>query len=92
METPNNYFDAWMKSQQQAFATLREQATQMQSFYQNSATSSDNHFAAWSKAAFNAFAANSDADLAKNTLYKSWSSCGKLNCFRVKLVIISNAF
>lgn len=71
METPNNYFDAWMKSQHQAFATLREQATQMQSFYQNSATSSDNPFAAWSKAAFDAFAANSDADLAKNTLYKS---------------------
>lgn len=71
MENPNSYFDAWMKSQQQAFATLREQATQIQSIYQNSAASSDNPFAAWSKAAFDAFDASNDADLAKSTLSKS---------------------
>lgn len=71
METSNNYFDAWMKAQQQAFATLREQATQMQSFYQNSSAGSDNPFAGWAKAAFDAFAANSDASLAKDTFYKS---------------------
>lgn len=75
MENPNTYFDAWMKSQQQVFATLREQATQMQSLYlntaQNAAGNGNNPFDAWSKAAFAAFNSGSDADLAKDILSKS---------------------
>lgn len=78
MENPNTYFDAWMKSQQQVFATLREQATQMQSFYlntaQNAAQNASNPFDAWSKAAFAAFNSGSDADLTKDILSKSMDS------------------
>lgn len=75
MDNPNTYFDAWLKSQQQAFAILREQAAQVQSLFQNTAQNTagnaSNPFDAWSKAAFAAFNTGSDADLAKDFLAKS---------------------
>lgn len=71
MENPSEYFDSWMKSQQQAFAVLREQSQQMLSYYQNAVASGDNPFANWSKAAFQAFPAGADVNLTKDTFSKT---------------------
>jgi BMFP domain-containing protein YqiC len=71
VENPSDYFDSWMKSQQQAFAVLCEQAQQMQSYYQNAVTASDNPFANWSKVAFQAFPIGADANLTKDTFSKT---------------------
>ena len=71
MENPSDYFDSWMKMQQQSFNMLREQAKQIQSLYQNASASSDNPFTNWSKAAFQAFPAGADASLAKDTFGKT---------------------
>jgi polyhydroxyalkanoate synthase subunit PhaE len=71
VENPSNYFDGWMKAQQQTFTALRDQASQMQSLFQNANPASDNPFAAWTKAAFQAFPIGADANLAKDTFSKS---------------------
>lgn len=71
METPNDYFDNWVKMQQQAFSVMRDQASQMQSLFQSSTAASDNPFTSWSKAAFQAFPMGADADLAKDTFSKT---------------------
>ncbi len=71
MENPSDYFDGWMKMQQQAFNVLREQALQMQSFYQNASADRDNPFNNWSKAVFQAFPVGADANLAKDTFSKT---------------------
>jgi class III poly(R)-hydroxyalkanoic acid synthase PhaE subunit len=71
VENPSDYFDGWMKMQQQAFNVLREQALQMQSFYQNASADSDNPFNNWSKAVFQAFPVGADANLAKDTFSKT---------------------
>ena len=71
MENPSDYFEAWMKTQQQAFSALRDQTLQMQSLYQNASAASDNPFATWSKAALQAFPMGADANLAKDTFSKT---------------------
>lgn len=71
MENASTYFDAWMKSQQQAFAVLREQALQMQNLMQSTVTDNNNPFTAWSKAAFEAFNTGASGDLAKDMLARS---------------------
>ncbi|MEQ1599252.1 MAG: poly(R)-hydroxyalkanoic acid synthase subunit PhaE [Methylotenera sp.] len=71
MENPSDYFDSWMKTQQQAFTALRDQAVQMQSYFQNTSTATDNPFTNWTKTAFQAFPMGADADLAKDTFSKT---------------------
>jgi polyhydroxyalkanoate synthase subunit PhaE len=71
VENPSEYFDGWMKMQQQSFNMLREQVQQIQFLYQNASASSDNPFTIWSKAAFQAFPAGVDASLAKDTFGKT---------------------
>lgn len=71
MENPSNYFDSWIKAQQQAFTVFREQASQMQSLYQHQPEASDNPFTSWSKAVFQAFPIGADANLAKDTFSKT---------------------
>ncbi len=71
MENPSEYFDSWVKTQQQAFTMLRDQALQMQSLYQNTNAASENPFTNWSKAVFQAFPMHADADLAKDTFSKT---------------------
>lgn len=71
MENPSDYFDSWMKTQQQAFNALRDQAVQMQSYFHNTNAATDNPFTTWAKSAFQAFPMGADADLAKNTFSKS---------------------
>ena len=71
VEIPNDYIDSWMKTQQQAFATLRDQALQMQSYFQNSNTTTDNPFTNWAKASFQAFPMSADANLTKDIFSKS---------------------
>ncbi|MEI7574657.1 MAG: poly(R)-hydroxyalkanoic acid synthase subunit PhaE [Methylotenera sp.] len=71
MEIPNDYIDSWMKTQQQAFATLRDQALQMQSYFQNNSTANDNPFTNWTKASFQAFPMGADADLTKDIFSKT---------------------
>ena len=73
METSNEYFDAWMKAQTQAFATLREQGERMWSFYQ-AAPAGNNPFEAWRDAAFKAFSTAMDGDSLKDTLAKTFGS------------------
>lgn len=68
MENPSDYFNGWMKMQQQAYAMLQNQ---MQSLYQNTAAQSDNPFTSWSKAVFEAFPIGADANLAKDVFSKS---------------------
>lgn len=72
MENTNEYFDAWMKAQTQAFATLREQGERMMSFYQNAPASMSNPFDAWRDAALKAFSGNGNA--LQSTLYKTFGS------------------
>jgi len=71
VENPSDYFDSWMKTQQQAFNTLREQALQMQSYFQNTNAASDNPFTNWTKAAFQAFPMGAEANLTKDTFSKT---------------------
>ena len=71
MENPSDYFDSWMKTQQQAFNTLREQAVQMQSYFQNTNAATDNPFTNWTKAAFQAFPMGVEANLTKDTFSKT---------------------
>ena len=71
VEIPNDYIDSWMKTQQQAFATLRDQALQMQSYFQNNSTANDNPFTNWTKASFQAFPMGADADLTKDIFSKT---------------------
>ena len=71
VEIPNDYIDSWMKTQQQAFATLRDQALQMQSYFQNNSAATDNPFTNWAKASFQAFPMGADADLTKDIFSKT---------------------
>jgi hypothetical protein len=71
VENPSDYFDSWMKTQQQAFTALRDQAVQMQSYFQNTSASTDNPFTNWTKSAFQAFPMGEDANLAKDTFSKT---------------------
>ncbi len=71
MENPSNYFDGWIKSQQQTFSALRDQAQQMQSLFQDASAVSDNPFSAWTNAALQAFPIGADANLAKDTFSKT---------------------
>jgi hypothetical protein len=71
VEIPNDYFDSWIKTQQQAFASLRDQALQMQSFFPNSGATTDNPFTNWAKSAFQAFPMGADANLTKDTFSKT---------------------
>lgn len=79
VEIPNDYIDSWMKTQQQAFATLRDQALQMQSYFQNSNTTTDNPFTNWAKASFQAFPMSADANLTKDIFINHFLPC--LLCF-----------
>jgi class III poly(R)-hydroxyalkanoic acid synthase PhaE subunit len=71
VENPSDYFDGWIKTQQQAFTALRDQAVQIQSLYQNASAASDNPFTIWSKAVQQAFPIGADADVAKYTFGKT---------------------
>jgi len=68
VDNTNEYFDAWMKLQTQAFSTLREQGERMSSFYKAAATTSTNPFDGWRDAAFKAFSASNDGSSLKDTL------------------------
>jgi len=70
VEIPNDYFDSWIKTQQQAFASLRDQALQMQPLFQNGGATTDNPFTNWVKSAFQAFPMGADANLAKGAFSK----------------------
>ena len=65
MENPNDYFNGWIKTQQQAYSALQNQ---MQSLYPPTAAVSDNPFTSWSKAVFEAFPVGADATLSKDCL------------------------
>ena len=71
MENPSDYLDSWMKTQQQAFTALRDQAVQMQSYFQNTSAATDNPFTNWTKTAFQAFPMGTDANLTKDTFSKT---------------------
>lgn len=71
MENSNDYFEGWIKTQQQAITALRNQSLQMQSYFKNSAASADNPFANWSKAVIDAFPVGDDANLSKGVFNKT---------------------
>ena len=73
MENTNEYFDAWMKSQTQAFATLREQGERMIAFYQGTANT-QNPFDAWRDAALKAFSGSANSSALQDTLLKTFGS------------------
>ena len=66
MDTPNDYFNGWMKMQQQAFSALQ---SNLQSLYQKAPQ--ENPFAQWSKAAFAAFPIGADGNLNKDIFSKT---------------------
>jgi class III poly(R)-hydroxyalkanoic acid synthase PhaE subunit len=74
VENANDYFNAWMKTQNQAFEALREQTERMKTLYQGGNTTAQNPFEAWQKAAQNAFTTGADADVVKETLNKTFGS------------------
>lgn len=74
MENANDYFNSWMKTQNQAFAGLRKQAERMQALYQGENTTAKNPFEAWQKAAQDAFSTGADAAVAKDMLNKTFGS------------------
>jgi class III poly(R)-hydroxyalkanoic acid synthase PhaE subunit len=75
VENANEYFNAWMKAQNQAFEVLRDQSERMQYFYHAEA-SPQNPFEAWRKMALDAVSAGADADVVKDTLFKAFGSSG----------------
>jgi polyhydroxyalkanoate synthesis regulator phasin len=74
VDNTNEYFDAWMKAQTQAFAHLREQGERMMSFFQGTGASTQNPFEAWRDAALKAFSSGMDSDALKETLSKTFGS------------------
>jgi polyhydroxyalkanoate synthase subunit PhaE len=74
MENPNDYFNAWMKTQSQAFEALREQTERMQALFQGGYPSSQNPFAAWQKATQDALSVGADVNVIKDTLHKTFGS------------------
>jgi hypothetical protein len=74
MEKANDYFNAWMKTQSQAFEALREQTERMQALFQGGYPSSQNPFAAWQKVAQDALSTGADVDVVKDTLHKTFGS------------------
>jgi polyhydroxyalkanoate synthase subunit PhaE len=74
MENPNDYFNAWMKTQSQAFEALREQTERMQALFQGGYPSSQNAFAAWQKATQDALSVGADVNVIKDTLHKTFAS------------------
>ncbi len=75
MENNNEYYDAWMKSQTQVLAALREQGERMMSFYQSAnASGMQNPFDAWRDATMKSFSAGADSETLKDTLSKSFGS------------------
>ncbi len=74
MESTNEYFDAWMKSQTQAFTTLREQGERMMSFYKASPAGMQNPFEAWRDASIKAFSAGADGNSIKEFMAKVFGS------------------
>jgi polyhydroxyalkanoate synthase subunit PhaE len=74
MENANDYFNAWMKTQSQAFEALREQTERMQALFQGGYPSSQNPFAAWQKVAQDALSTGADVDVVKDTLHKAFGS------------------
>jgi class III poly(R)-hydroxyalkanoic acid synthase PhaE subunit len=74
VENANDYFNAWLKSQNQMFESLREQAKHIQGLYQGTSAAAQNPFEAWQKAAQDAFSTGADADVLKSTLHKTFGS------------------
>ena len=74
MENANDYFNAWMKNQNQAFEVLREQSERLQSFYKG-AGAEQNPFEAWRKMALDAVG-GADSDTLKESLLKTFGSSG----------------
>ncbi len=75
MENANDFFNTWVKAQNQAFEVLRGQAAQMQSFYQGQ-VAPENPFEVWRKMAVDAVSAGPDANAIKETLFKAFGSSG----------------
>jgi len=74
MESTNEYFDAWMKSQTQAFTALREQGERMMSFYQAAPAGLQNPFEAWRDASLKAFSTGADGNSLKDIMAKTFGS------------------
>jgi class III poly(R)-hydroxyalkanoic acid synthase PhaE subunit len=71
VENSSDYFDGWIKTQQQAITALRDQALQMQSYFKNSASTAGNPFSNWSKSVIDAFPIGDDANLSKGVFNKT---------------------
>ena len=71
MENSSDYFDGWIKTQQHAITALRDQALQMQSYFKNSASTTENPFSNWSKTVLDAFPSGDDANLSKGVFDKT---------------------
>lgn len=75
MENSNEYFDAWMKSQTQAFTTLREQGERMLSFYQSAIpNNTKNPFDMWRDAVLKALSGGVDGNAMQDTMFKAFTS------------------
>jgi hypothetical protein len=71
VENSSEYFEGWIKTQQQAITALRDQAQQMQTYFKNSASTADNPFSNWSKAVLDAFPTTDGANLSKGVFNKT---------------------
>ncbi len=78
MESTNEYFDAWMKSQTQAFNVLREQGERVMSFYKATPANMQNPFEAWRDASLKAFSAGTDGNSLKDIMAKTFGSTDAL--------------
>jgi polyhydroxyalkanoate synthase subunit PhaE len=74
VESTNEYFDAWMKSQTQAFTALREQGERMMSIYKTAPTGMQNPFDVWRDAALKAFSTGADSNSLKDIMAKTFGS------------------
>jgi hypothetical protein len=74
VENTNEYFDAWMKSQTQAFTTLREQGERMLSFYQAIPISTKKPFDMWRDAVLKALSSGVDGNAMQDTMFKAFTS------------------
>jgi polyhydroxyalkanoate synthase subunit PhaE len=74
VESTNEYFDAWLKSQTQAFNALHEQGERMMSFYKATPDGMQNPFDVWRDAALKAFSTGADSNAFLGMMDKTFGS------------------
>jgi hypothetical protein len=74
MTNANEYFDLWLKTQNQALEAMKENTERMTALFQGKAQTSDNPFEMWQKATMDAVYSGTNNEAIKETLAKTFNN------------------